>query len=805
MKKSLLLSLLLVVCSRLLAVNANDYFIKAYGFDNFETGHSFVVLDAGGDTLKDASAFVELKEGSTADKVLHVRCGATAGFVILDNPGNITATALLNRYSCMMFDIMRASDKVANSASRFMVYFGKGSRYLSYQDSQDCDYNLPEWSTNKVKLSKTERSSLKTQMWIGLNSPGSDYLIDNILLLRNENAYAEYEKAKELAVRDSILQIELARQDSIMEANRLAAQRLLPEINKNMDVKLAYDFENYAPGTTFPVYETGKSDEVLASASATVVVDPKNSGNKVLHVCGSVTGNCYVELDNPDGLSAAALLGRYKSISLRLMRSAQSGIAANSTFNIMWGGNEAYGKSLPTVLDKADTWYSQTFAIALKKNSLKTMMRIGFNVENSDFYIDDIKFPELEWALGDTKKSVRYWADQIGKNFGTCLNQWTAGSQGTLAGKSFNMVVCENEMKFDATEPSRGQFNYSGGQTVVNTAQQYNMKVRGHTLVWHGQNPDWVSEFKGSRKEWESILKNHIYNVVGHWKGQIAEWDVVNECLEENSGRAVGDGYQTRTWSVWYQGFGDDSYIDSAFVWAHQADPSAKLYINDYNIGAWDGGPSWEIGKTHAMYNLAKRLRDAGIPIDGVGMQTHINVNSIDPAQIEKTVREFRKIGLNCIITEADLPGGEVSGSGDDAKLVRAISKEELQLQAEKYAALADIMIRYDNFPTLVVWGVTDDRSWLDCSEGTKPLLFYQDMTPHPAYIELRKTYQRWASVLSGVDPVFQDSDPTWIDNPSTSVYTISGMKVMDGATIEDLMELPRGLYIIGGKKYYVE
>ena len=806
MRKFLLLPILSMVFAQAFSFSEKDYVNYAYRFDDLETGTQFPVVSETGDTLADATAVVELKAGSATDKVLHVRTGAKAGMVIMTNPDNMTAAALLKKYSVLSVRIMNAAESTASSI--FNIFFGVGNSYNAYKDKAAVAFPSGQWKSMMYSPLSLAKNSLKKEMRLGLLSAGMDYYMDDICFLSSKDAFEKVKIAREQAIRDSILAVQLAKSDSIMAAEKEAAERLFPEYNNSMDKTWAYDFEDYAAGTEFPVYADGSSTEPLAEAKAVVEADPKNSRNKVLHIYGA-SSVCYVELDNPDGLSAANLLKKYKDMSIKLMRSASGSLTKDSKFQVMWGGNYAYNKALKTAMTDAGKWYTETVPLALSKNSLKKMMRIGFADAGADYYIDNICFLGTEYdpTFADKTKTVRYWADKMGKNFGTCLNQWSAGSLGNLAGNNFNMVVCENEMKFDATEPNRNQFSYNGGQTIVNTAKNYGMKVRGHTLTWHGQNPDWVTNFKGSRKDWEGILKNHIYNVVGHWKGQIAEWDVVNECLEENNGRAVGAGYSTRTWSVWYQGFGDDSYIDSAFVWAHQADPDAKLYINDYNIGHWGGG-HYENGKTHAMYNLAKRLKDAGIPIDGVGMQTHTSVSGMQPEQIEETVKQFRAIGLNCIITEMDMPGGETGQQGDKTVCTRPISDAELQTQAEKYAALADIMVRYDNCPTMVVWGVTDNNSWLDGSEGTKPLLFFADNTPHPAYIEIRKTYQRWSLLRTDVGEIMDDdySNPMWVgdDSQSLDVYNLSGQKIAEGIDMEQVLQLPAGFYIVGGKKFII-
>ena len=153
-----------------------------------------------------------------------------------------------------------------------------------------------------------------------------------------------------------------------------------------------------------------------------------------------------------------------------------------------------------------------------------------------------------------------------------------------IAGREFDMLVGENEMKFDATEPNRGEFNFGGSDAVMWVADRFNQEVRGHTLAWHQQVAKWVSEDgkknnnNFSRRELLDILKNHIFTVVGKYKGRIREWDVCNEVLDDDQSivRTNPNAYKLRP-SIWATYIGEE-FIDSAFVWAHQADPQAKLY-----------------------------------------------------------------------------------------------------------------------------------------------------------------------------------------------------------------------------------
>lgn len=806
-----LLLLLSISSLAVLAFAQNEFFAYGPNFDELETGYAFDVVTSAGKVITSAKAVVEIDPDNPANKVLHVTTADSAGYVNMATPGNMSAVTMNNRYSLLKISIRSAVAYAKEDVCLFGLYYGNKRAYVDSK-SKPSVFNANEWTDCSYSPLDLERSSIRKEMQLGLAMQNADYYIDDICFMAGEDAFAKWELHKQKVERDSILQADLKRRDSIAKALEMAYSKMSPEIDKNMDRILMSDFESFEVGTEFPLYPK-KGDTPIEGGKAVVEVDPNDATNKILHITTQGTSG-YMEIENPclNGAStparAVALLSAANELNVSIL--LNDDVSASMPLDVIWGGYYAHKEASNTALSSS-RWTNGTYNLELERSTISTKMRIGLRSENADYYLDNIAFNLTEYSLDRKESTVRYWADMMGKYFGTCVNPGisTGDTFGKTVAKNFNAVVLENAMKFDATEPGRNSFNWNA-DGVVNFAIQNNMMVRGHTLTWHGQNPDWVAEAinaksgKARREEAIKILKNHIYTVVGHWKGKVAEWDVVNECLEENQGRAVGAGYDTRTWSVWYTGFGGEDYIDSAFVWAHQADPNAKLYINDYNIGHWGGG-HYENGKTHAMYNLAKRLKDAGIPIDGVGMQMHTSVSGLQPAQIEETVKQFRAIGLNCIITEMDMPGGQVQ----DKTVIRPISKEELATQAVKYAQIADIMAKYDNAPTFMVWGVVDNRSWLDGSEGTKPLLFFEDYSPHPAYIDVRKAYQKRATVMTDVPSVpMNEEEMIWYNPEPQSmdmvVYDIVGRKVKTIQSMDELSELPDGLYIIGGKKYMV-
>ncbi len=288
-------------------------------------------------------------------------------------------------------------------------------------------------------------------------------------------------------------------------------------------------------------------------------------------------------------------------------------------------------------------------------------------------------------------------ADQ-GRYFGAAISAGRLGDSAytTIANREFTMVTPENEMKIDATEPNQNQFSFAAGDQVFNWATGNGKRVRGHTLVWHSQLPGWTGSLSG-RANTLAAMRNHINGVMGHYKGRIFAWDVVNEALND------GDG--SRRSDVWQNNIGND-YIDLAFQAARSADPNAKLCYNDYNIDNWD----W--AKTKAAYTMVRDMKSRGIPIDCVGLQSHFNSGSPYPSNYRTTLNNFAGLGVDVMITELD-----IEGSG--------------QTQADAYANVVKDCLAVSACKGISVWGVRDSDSW---RAGGTPLLFDGNGNKKPAY-----------------------------------------------------------------------
>ena len=552
-------------------------------------------------------------------------------------------------------------------------------------------------------------------------------------------------------------------------------------------------FENSSVGDVFKVFDI-EGDE-LTDASAVVEADPASPSSLCLHV---KTGSkaAFVEFQNPGNISGSTVLKTYERIYMQFYVPESNTAALNRNVVVILGANSQTVNAASGV-NEAGKWIPTTQTLG-KASSIRKTVRIGLNVKEGEYYVKLIRYltTDFGYDYNDPTQTARYYADQLGLNFGVCVSpgQLNDNSRmGQTIWRNFNMMVGENAMKMDATEPSQNGFNFSQGDAILSFAEKHDMKVRGHTLCWHSQIPSWIGNSQSAdnpkgwtKKQLLDILKNHIYGVVQHYAGKIVEWDVVNECLADGQS---GNGYVLRNNSIWKSVIGEE-FIDSAFVWARRAadeagDYDVKLYLNDYSVDAWSGG------KTKALYNLAVRLKNSGVPIDGVGMQTHTQINNYNLSGVKESLEKFKAAGLNCIFTEIDIEGSN------------PISTTQLKTtQGEKYAGIVDFVCSYDISPTMVVWGISDGNSWLSNAATTKPLLFTADMEAKPAYLAVVNKFKEYAE-KAGVGQVYSDESP-WGES-AVDVYNITGQKIASGVTIDFIDNLPEGLYIVGGRKLYVK
>lgn len=285
---------------------------------------------------------------------------------------------------------------------------------------------------------------------------------------------------------------------------------------------------------------------------------------------------------------------------------------------------------------------------------------------------------------------------------------------------NFNLIIPEHDFKMVVTQPERGVYDFERTDRLVAFAEEHNMAMRGHALVWHNALPDWINNGEFTRDELLAIMEDHIKTVMSRYEGQIKYWDVVNEAVEQLELRET----------VWLEVIGPE-YIDLAYQWAHEADPDAHLMYNDYDIRELMDN------KSDTTFNLLKGMVERGVPIHGVGFQMHMTtIKGLDPRQLEANFARYAEIGLDVHITEIDIQIRMQPGTQD----------ERLASQAAMYEAALDVCLRAENCATFSTWGVSDTYTWItDRWEEDDPLLFDMEQRPKPAYFALANLLTEWS------------------------------------------------------------
>jgi len=293
--------------------------------------------------------------------------------------------------------------------------------------------------------------------------------------------------------------------------------------------------------------------------------------------------------------------------------------------------------------------------------------------------------PAASAAAGTGLASLASLAEAKGRFFGTATDGpelSDAAYTAILTGGEFDQLTPGNRLKWQFSEPSQGQFDFAEADREVSFGLARHMRVRGHTLVWHSQLAGWVTGLPADQVQ--AAMENHISTEVGHFKGKLFAWDVVNEPFNED-GTLRADVFSTAMGS---------GYIADALRTAHAADPRAKLYLNDYNIEGINP-------KSDAMYNLAKSLLAEGVPLAGIGIQAHLAVQYGFPADMTANLRRFADLGLDVGITELDV------------RMPLPETAEQDATQDLYYRNVVAACVAVRRCVGITIWDFTDKYSWV--------------------------------------------------------------------------------------------
>lgn len=325
-------------------------------------------------------------------------------------------------------------------------------------------------------------------------------------------------------------------------------------------------------------------------------------------------------------------------------------------------------------------------------------------------------------TCGCAKKNAHYYAKKQGLDFGFAV---TSGDliqhpNVDIVAENATMIVSENNMKCGNLRPNRRFWNWSDVDNLMEFAQKNDITVKFHTLFWHQQNPPFISNLT-TGEEALVAMDEHIQTVMERYRGKVKVYDVVNEMFNE-------DGTMRET--IWYNLIGPE-YIEHALRKARECDPNAKLYLNEYN------NENLGYAKSEALYNLVKDYKKRGVPIDGIGMQLHLDgTQPLNEDAIRENIRRYAELGI------------EISFSEIDVRIPSSDPKSHEKAQGDIYCALLKMALDEPNVKSYIMWGYSDNGSWIP---GTFPtfgyaLPFDYNRNPKPVYaamVEMLKTYKR--------------------------------------------------------------
>jgi endo-1,4-beta-xylanase len=357
--------------------------------------------------------------------------------------------------------------------------------------------------------------------------------------------------------------------------------------------------------------------------------------------------------------------------------------------------------------------------------------------------------------------TLRALGAQVQLRIGTAAipNDLTDPTLSQITADQFSVLTPGNEMKWQVVEPQQGNFNWTGADNLVNFAEEHHERVRGHTLVWHNQLPDWLTEGvadgKISNSQLRDLLHQHITTEVSRYRGRIWQWDVLNEMFTDSNPSQLNPN------DFWISHLGAGIIAD-AFRWAHAADPEALLCYNDYNIAGEDGSNA----KFNAALTMVQNLRNQKVPIDCVGDQGHLDLQfGFNPTLMTQDLQAYGRLGLKVAITEADVRTFVETTDSDQTPIVSPTEPNPSHTAdpagADWYTGMLQSCLAVKACISFTVWGFADAESWIPGTfkgEGDADL-YDVNLSPKPQYTALQQTLSLAAGAPNRGAPHDHDHD----------------------------------------------
>lgn len=705
----------------------------------------------------------------------------------------------------------------SGSAKIATVTTGSGA-YLAVTGRSD-NWNGPQTSlSGKIKVGKT----YETSVWVKFDGEGTKKF--NVTLGGRQTPNPD-KKGEFITHYDRMTeQVDVkANEWTQITGTFTCLEGIVDNINAYVeidDATTSFDIDNFkitteasedAPQTTSysESFEDGLNDWKARGGEVSQDSSQKQEGNNSLKISGRTKTWEGPIKDLTKELKAGESYHFSAYVMYNDSKGADSQSFALQAQNIITGETDPKYATIGTVTATKGNWtkIEGDYKVPSSSTGFSLYLELKYKADKEvvdsdkiDFYLDNVVITQKEIVEKDYQRDIPKLREVFNDYFpvGTCVNpQQIDGSDvhTDFIKYQYNTLVPGNFMKPDAMQPTEGNFVWNTADEYVKFGEENKMVLRGHTLVWHSQIPDWFFEDPtdstkpATSEQLRSRLETHIKTVVGRYKGKIKYWDVVNEVISDSSGlRGENENSKWKSIIGDLDGDGYDSdYIELAFKYAYEADPDAILMINDY-------GTEGSTRKRDDLYNLVERMLKKGIPVGGVGLQSHISMYSPSAQQNKECIEKFATLkeynpDFTVQVTELDM-----SIYSSDSEAEKKVTDDINAQQAKQYKELFDVYKEEadkGNLSLVMLWGNSDDDTWLDtfpvkAGRLNSPMLFDRNLQAKPAYwaiVDPSKVdvFKQELNVANGTPVIGSSVDKKWMTIKPFDVS--SYVKGIDGAT----------------------